>query len=86
MKNRIILSLVILGGLFASCNNSDYQLIVKNPMDQVRLDEPVTIRRDKLTALADDISGDEVILVMDGNHTPVASGTRTQVTLARKLG
>ncbi len=73
MKNRAFLSVLFLIALVAACSNPGYQIIVENPIDQIRKDEPVAINRDSLEDLLGDITSDEVILVADANGAPVAS-------------
>jgi len=49
------------------------QIIVNNPIDEARKDEPVVVQRDSLINLLGEISGEEVVLVTDAQGAPMAS-------------
>ena len=73
MKNRAFLLAIIMAGLVAACGEPNYQIVVYNPKDDLRKDEPVVVQRDSLINLLGEISSEQVILVTDASGIPVAS-------------
>jgi len=73
MKNWTILMVFILAGLLVSCGEQKNQIIVNNPINEARKDEPVVVPRNSLVSLLGEIIGDEVVLVTDAQGVPVAS-------------
>jgi hypothetical protein len=73
MKNRIFLLAFTMAGLLAACGEPNYQIVINNPMDVIRKDEPVVVLRDSLVALLGEISVDQVISVTDADGNTVAS-------------
>ncbi|MDZ7607374.1 MAG: DUF4861 family protein [Cyclobacteriaceae bacterium] len=73
MEKRTFLFVFIIAGLVAACGEPNYQIVINNPVDVIRKDEPVVILRDSLVALMGEISVDQVILVTDADGKAVAS-------------